>query len=272
MRLLNLHAARARARPVTWLWSIVAVTIAVGPTPARATTSLAVAVALDEDADIREAERLFEEGRVHYETSDYLKAVDSYKQAYALAQRINDVEFRREVVGALLFNLARAHARAYGLDSDIAHLRQADELIGRYLALELTPEDQTSGEELQQKIQDELAAAEPETPVEPDEPEPEPAPEPAADEAPADDVDAKPATGLLIAGGVVTGLSAVGLGIMTAGMVSGRRAIDRYNAAADGGAREDIDQLGRRMNALAVAGGVLAGVLLTTGVALLVVG
>ena len=161
MRLLNLHAARARARPVTWLWSIVAVTIAVGPTPARATTSLAVAVALDEDADIREAERLFEEGRVHYETSDYLKAVDSYKQAYALAQRINDVEFRREVVGALLFNLARAHARAYGLDSDIAHLRQADELIGRYLALELTPEDQTSGEELQQKIQDELAAAEP---------------------------------------------------------------------------------------------------------------
>ncbi len=85
---------------------------------------------------------------------------------------------------------------------------------------------------------------------------------------------------LVIAGGVLTGFGLVMVGLMAGGMVRGKRAEadgDALVAAmptlpAEDEALQEIASDGKTGNRMAIAGGVLAGLALGTGVALLVVG
>ena len=250
----------------------ITISLAFASVPCATNAAAANASFVDEEDDTREAKRLYQEGRVHFETADYLEALASFKGAYQRAQGISSESFRNEVLVALLFNLARAHVKAFTIDGDASHLRQAEDLLGTYLASESPMVHQGDAEELRAEI----AELESEG-VEPDDAEDggvsggEP-PDTAASEPQSDEPPAKSGSGLVIGGGVLMGLSAVGLGLMTGGAVGASRAEQDYVDAANGDERETIDARGRTMNGLVVTGGVAAGVLLSAGIALLVVG
>jgi len=260
---------------VATLW--LAMSVAASATsPSVAGATAVHASSFGEEEDTREAKRLYQEGRVHYETAEYMEALESFKGAYRQAQTISSEAFRNEVLVALLFNLARAHVKACAIDGDASHLRQAEDLLETYLASDSAMVDEADADELKAEIaalEEELAGTM-EGPADPEEA-PTGATEPANASGSAENTDGAAGDGgrgLVIAGGVLMGLSAVGLGLMTGGIVGANRAEQDYIDAANGGEREIIDARGQRMNGLAVAGGISAGVLLSAGVALLLVG
>lgn len=222
-------------------------------------------------SDIEHVKRLFQEGRAHFEISEYGEAVESFREAYLQAEKIDDDDLRNEVMVALLFNLAQAHLFAYQIDQDPSHLRQGQFLIERYMVLEPSKVERADGQQLREQIDAKLAAHEASAQARAPELEPEvesvsvsePEPEPMA---------LRPGKGLIIGGSVVTGLSAVGLGLMAVGLADGPRAERAFLDAPDAAGREVAADRGARANALAIAGGVTAGALLTAGVALIVVG
>ena len=123
-------------------------------------------------------------------------------------------------------------------------------------------------------------------------PEPEPAPTPAAEPEPApattpvgpDPAAVRRARTLVIAGSVTTGLGGLMLGVLTGGLVIGRKAEQDGDAltlqalAAGAPLSQDDPELqalvrrGRTGNQLAIAGGVIATVALAAGVTMLVLG
>lgn len=85
---------------------------------------------------------------------------------------------------------------------------------------------------------------------------------------------------LVIAGGVLTGVGLAMVGLMAGGLVRGKRAeadgealvAEKPTLPAEDPTLQEIDHRGKGGNRMAIAGGVLAGLALGTGVALLVVG
>lgn len=222
-------------------------------------------------SDVDDVKSLFQEGRAHFEISEYAEAVESFRQAYLKAEVIEDEKLRNEVMVALLYNLAQAHLYAYQVDRDPSHLRQGQLLIERYMVLEPSEKERKDGEELRGQIDEKLAEFESSPEPEP-EPQPEPEPKPESDLEPDPVVDARAGRGLIIGGAVVSGLSAVGIGVMGFGLADGPRAQQAFKEAPDAAGRAEAVTRGNRANNLAIAGGVVAGALLTTGVALIVVG
>jgi hypothetical protein len=85
----------------------------------------------------------------------------------------------------------------------------------------------------------------------------------------------RPGTGLIIGGSVALALAAGGVGMLTAGLVSGQahqRDAEALMLPAQLDRLEQIDRMGATSNALAYAGGAVAGVGIAVGVALIVVG
>jgi hypothetical protein len=252
-----------------------------GPTPARAEAPEAAAPesdAADEpdepdesDPELEEAEAeaeaqaLFHAGADRFETADYAGAIELWTRAYGLVPSTPE---NASVHAKLIANIAAAQERAYAVDGAAAHLKQAKILLERYRETIPTIYPGTIEREKELAwVEQRLASIEVELEAV--------AEREAAAQAAV--VEAKPppppGRGLMIAGGVLTGLGVGGLGLMVGGMVLGGR-----NNGIDDLPSNDLDTRasrfdeGRLGNTLAIAGAVGGVALAGAGVALLVLG
>jgi tetratricopeptide (TPR) repeat protein len=243
-------------------------------------TALASTVAAPGESSANaDAEVMFRRGQAKYETADYAGAIDLWTEAYALVESTPETA---SIKALLLYNLAQAHVKAYELDDDAIHLKQAQQLLSSFRNnLTLLYEDKAQLEEETKKVDERLAeieamlaAAKP-TQDEPPPPELEPPPPDVEPEPVVDDTasDARPGKPLMIAGGVMLGLGVGGgvIGIVGAALGSGANDIGDLDAT-DLAAREQRFATGRTGNALLIVGSVTAGVLLPVGGALLAIG
>jgi hypothetical protein len=234
--------------------------------------------AAPEDPAVEQAQELFQEGDLRYQASNYLESVALFEKAYAKAAEIEDDVQRATVMTALLYNLAQAHNRAFDVDGDTSHLRQAKDLVAKYLGAEITSEERNRAERLRDEVEAKLAETEAEArATEKSEPTPAPQEPPVVQQQPPPVQDTAPAkkpgrNGLVIGGIVLSSLSAIGLGLMAVGLVQGSKAEDEYYAGPDREARDDADRRGRAANNIALAGAVAASVLLGTGLLLIILG
>jgi hypothetical protein len=82
-------------------------------------------------ADLSEARRLFHEGGTRYEAADYEGAVEKFTEALTSAKEAGSNDF--QVRGLLLYNIGKAHVRAYDTTQDIVHLRQARTIYKQFI-------------------------------------------------------------------------------------------------------------------------------------------
>jgi tetratricopeptide (TPR) repeat protein len=211
-----------------------------------------------------ETRDLFDEAATLYETSDYRGAVDIYTRAYRLSSSIEDEALRGQVEAAILFNLARAHSKAYLLDSSAEHLLQQVDLLEKYLAQTADLADQLEAEQLLDEARAEIAYLETV--------EGEAGPPPPRVEAPRQD-DSRP-TGrpLERAGYTLLGLGVASGGAAITGAVLAAQARDEHIAGPTADARDAAENKGTTANLMIIAGSAAAGVLVTTGVALAIAG
>ncbi|MEM7152062.1 MAG: hypothetical protein AAF799_04430 [Myxococcota bacterium] len=243
------------------------------------TTTLVIAAffaASEPGSAANETRELFDRAATQYQTSDYRGAVDSYTEAYRLSSSIEDSELRGSVQAAILYNLARAHSKAYRFDENPEHLRQQIDLLEKYLAQTADLADQQDARALLAEARKELEIVlATESPEEP---------ESDADEArstegiflattpsPTDDEPPK-GRGMEIAGYVLLGLGVGSGGAAITGAVLSNRARDEHIAGPTLSDRNAAESKGSLGNGLIVGGSVAAGVLVTTGVALLIAG
>jgi hypothetical protein len=214
-------------------------------------------------------EDLYTQGQEKFDAGEYGNAADLWAQAVRALPENPDNSATRQTIMNLALD---AYVRAYRADEDRSHVDEAKALLDEYEA-SLEASGGALGSEIaseKAKVEDilaELAAAEkPE-----DEPEDEPDPQPDTD-VPVY-TDEKPGQGLVIGGAVMLGVGAAGLGLMIGGLVGGGNAQKAFDTSMPGSAeRETIEKRGQTMNILAITGGVVGGVFLGAGIALLVVG
>lgn len=229
-----------------------------------------------------QAKELFSRADGQYQTADYVGAAETFREAYVVSKHIADPELRENVQDAIIFNLARAHVKAYGTDPKTTYLRQALELLETKLKRTTDAASKAEEEALLAKARELLAEAEGES----EEPAPASAPanststpDPGANGAmnsdpgpAAGDADGPRRHNLEIAGYTSLGLSALSIGLLGAGVVTSSSATAAYQDSENGDDREDAAGRGNVGNALIVAGAATAGVLLASGIALVVVG
>lgn len=236
------------------------------------------------DDPLAEAQALYERGRARFETADYSGAIGLWSDAYAL---VPDDASGGQIKTLLLYNIATARERAFEVSRDPSQLRQARILMEDFEAgIDELYGEGPEAEAERRRVQDKIAALDEriaeheqaagrgsDTAAQP-EPEPEPKPEPEPEDLGTDEsaTDA-PGRGLVIGGAVSLSLGAAGLGMMAAGLGLGSGANDISDLDPnDIAARRDRFDRGRTGNALAIAGGVTAGVLVVTGSVLLALG
>lgn len=229
-----------------------------------------------EDPGLIQAEALYEAGLTRFKAADYESAVELWLAAY---DKVPDTLGSGQIKADIIYNVAKAQQRWYELDRDIAHLRQAkasmqsfmDEIPSSYAAEEVDAELARSKEFIA-NLDTKILAAEQE----------------------ARDLELKKAElmrakfdpvidererirnrGMIISGGLFTGLGVAGLGVLGAGL--------GLSLAADAkvgelGTFDELDQRrqafarGEAGNVMTITGAVVAGALLLTGVPLWVVG
>jgi tetratricopeptide (TPR) repeat protein len=98
--------------------------LTVGPRQAHAV----VLTAPDEDPALAESRAFYEEGKAKFDTFDYEGAVELWTKAYAKLP-----ESEAGVRNAMVYNIATAQEKAYELDKDVQHLRQALLLLEQYV-------------------------------------------------------------------------------------------------------------------------------------------
>lgn len=240
--------------------------------------SVALASAPESSANA-EAETMFRRGQAKYETADYNGAIELWTEAYSL---VDSTPETASIKALLLYNLAQAHVKAYELDEDVVHLKQAQQLLQSFRNnLELLYEDKAQLDDETKKVDERLAEIEQMLAAAKPAPEPEDQEEPRPDEPPPPEIepepegptDTRPGKPLIITGGVLLGLG-VGAGVVAiAGAVLGSGANDIADLdPSDVDAREQRFATGRTGNTLAIVGAVGAGVLLPIGAALIGVG
>jgi hypothetical protein len=145
----------------------------VGLAPRVASAATAGPEASNEVA-LDESKKLYDEGLAHFETHDYEGAVDKWTLAYSKLPA--DAEGQRN---AMVYNIATAQEKAYEVDKDVQHLRQAQLLLESYVKnykamYQKTPETKAEVDKANARIQalrDRIAAAEagaaPSAPVQP---------------------------------------------------------------------------------------------------------
>jgi hypothetical protein len=77
--------------------------------------------------DLTEARRLFDEGTARYDAADFDGAIEVFTLALSELRSQGVTDFR--IRGLLLFNIGRTHMRAYGIDDEVEHLRQAKSIF-----------------------------------------------------------------------------------------------------------------------------------------------
>lgn len=82
-----------------------------------------------EDPAMAESRRLYERGKARFDTFDYAGAVDLWTQAYAKLPA-DEASVRNSMV----YNIATAQEKAFEIDENVGHLRQAVKLLETYIA------------------------------------------------------------------------------------------------------------------------------------------
>lgn len=244
------------------------------PTTARARLAEPTGDAPPAQSDaLAAAEALYKKGRTSFETANYLEAIELWTEAYGI---VDDAPENAAIKAALIYNIAAAQEKAYDIDADIRHLRQAAVLMETYAAnVPLLYGDGPEGTAELDKVEARLAElrsriAEAEAAT----PEPEPAPVSDPQPAPSPQPDPQPdpkAKPLIIAGAVTAGLGVAGLGLMAGGLAMGSSANDVGPDQPLDDRRSQFDR-GRTGNTLAYVGGAVGGTLLVTGAVLLGIG
>jgi hypothetical protein len=83
------------------------------------------------EADLSEARRLFDEGTARYDAADFAGAIETFTLALSELRKQGVSDFR--IRGLLLFNIGRTHMRAYGIDEEVEHLRQAKTIFTSFI-------------------------------------------------------------------------------------------------------------------------------------------
>lgn len=224
----------------------------------------------EESEALGEAEALYKRGRSSFETANYLEAIDLWEEAYGL---VEDVPENAAIKAALIYNIAAAQEKAYDIDTDVTHLRQAAVLMETYArSVPALYGEGPEGEAELEKIDKRLAELrqrieEAEASVPTPQPEPD-APQPVIEPTFTPDPRAKP---LIIAGAVTAGLGLAGLGLMAGGLAMGSAANDLEDGLSIEDRRAQFDR-GRTGDTLAYVGAIGGGVLLVTGAVLLGLG
>ena len=200
-----------------------------------------------------QAQALFEEGVTLYKMSEYTGALEKFAEAFKYSARIEDDGMRGRVLHALQFNLARAHVKTYSLDQDVLHLRQAVDLLEKYLENSAGLRVDGEAEALMAEAKAELARR---------------------DRNARGGSSSPPAPGraLKVGGYTSLGVAAAGLGIMVGGLVMAKRADGEDAAAKTAVQLEEAERRGKLGNTLSVAGAVTAGVCAAVGATLVVLG
>jgi hypothetical protein len=211
-----------------------------------------------------ETRNLFVQAATQYETSDYRGAVDTYTEAYQLSSSIADESLRGRVQAAILFNLARAHSKAYLLDASSEHLRQQVDLLEKYLAQTADLADQLDAEQLLDGARAELAFL---ATVEGEAEEP-----PQSVEPPIESDTKAIGRGLEGAGYTLLGLGVASGAAAVTGVFLAAEAQDEHMAGPTINDRNEAESKGSTANLLIIAGSAAAGVLVVTGISLVAVG
>lgn len=105
-----------------------------------------------DEAALAEAHALYDEGKAKFDTFDYEGAVDLWTKAYAEVP-----ENTPGVRNAMVYNIATAQEKAYEVDKDPQHLRQATLLLESYIKnykaiYKRTPETQAEVDKAKERI------------------------------------------------------------------------------------------------------------------------
>jgi hypothetical protein len=93
-------------------------------------SAVAFAAPAAEADPLEQAEELWKQGKIKFETADYSDALDLWKQAYALLPDGQDAQVIRH---ALVYNISEAYLKAYEVNRDPKLLRKAKVLLEDYL-------------------------------------------------------------------------------------------------------------------------------------------
>lgn len=231
-----------------------------------------------ETDSLERAKQLYRQGQAKYETLDFYGAIELWTLAYAEVPQHPEHARTRAL---FLYNLASARMRAFELDRDVTHLRQAKGLLERYLA-SITARDAESDEvrEVRRQLAQldarlaEIEVGESAAPAATRSVEPSPAIG-SGETAPAN-VDRRGDGRPLRIAGVAAAGGGVGLlGLMSYGLISGRAAEregERASPSTPAAQLSHLVEQGRRGNVLAVVGGVAGAAFVTTGAVLVVLG
>jgi hypothetical protein len=268
----------------------------VGPASSGKPTGGGKAAASAQPGPLQQVSELAKSAQARYETADYAGAIELWTQAYDLLPDAPEYASQRSV---LAYQIGQACLEAYAIDPQVAYLRKADRLFAGYLQT-IDPQDTETVAEIEGRLTDirakiaeserlaaeraererlaaERAAAVADVAAKPD-PEIEQARQAElAARRTAAERDAKRWRRISIAGGATTAVGAAMLAVMAYGLARGAKIDDRGDAKVADGDPDSAELhtlLGQGLtaNRLAIAGGVLGGVLIATGVALVSAG
>lgn len=265
-------------------------------------TPAAAAAAPAEDPEIAEATRIYQQGIGERDAGNYVAAAESFTAAYDKIPATS-----REIRAAVLFDMIDARRNAYAEGEGPVQICECERRLDAYMAEvkavfgvkgERFP-DTRKAKKLLAEVRSQLEGLKPMLPdldckaLTLDKPAPEPEPvaapaepkaEPPKQPAGPDPADEKRRRDFTIAGSTMVGLGGVLLIVMASGLAIGRKAerdgTDRTDMATAGGTPLSMDdpglqdavRRGKLGNGMAIAGGVIGGVALATGVTLLVLG
>lgn len=150
------------------------------------------------------ARDLYDEGTSQYESADYTGAIESFTESLLLTAELPE-DLAKPIRLQLLYNIAGAHEKAYEIDQDEAHLRQALQLFKRYADEQPDDMDSLDGDVAIHRVEKKLRALD--VPTAEPEPEKTALPPPVAKP---DDKRRKLGIGLL-AGGSAVAVGGIGL-------------------------------------------------------------
>lgn len=237
-----------------------------------------------EQADVAQASQLAQTAQARFETAEFTSAIELWSQAYDLLPDTAEYAAQR---GMLTYQMAHACVEAYALDPQLSYLRKAERLFAGYLQT-LSDRDPDGVAEVEKTLSElrakiaaiEVAAGEQAPAITDDGAEAEALAHEAAaarlaaqrrEEARiAGEVRARRWRRLTVAGGVTVGVGVGLLGIMSYGLVRGRR-VDAAGEkevleGGDPGRLSELLQEGTTANHLAIATGVVGGVLAAAGI------
>jgi len=228
------------------------------------------------DEAMIEAKRLFNAGVARYTAADYKAAVDLWLDAYTM---IPSTFENRLVKAEIIYNVARAEQKAFQIDQDITHLRQARAILVGYSdeISDLYPSDQAAleRERINEQIDElEVQIARWEAAQARRENELAERMRPGFDEQ-ADAREERRNKPMIGAGAGLTAVGIGGVGLFVAGLIMARNAqasVGALQLQADIPAREAALDRGDAGNALLVLGTLSGAVFLAVGVPLLGVG